>query len=199
MTTNQTLNVQYLLDTEDGSPFAFFPEIEAGSGMLTVYAHMGQHSGASPEYIEECETASAAEYSDLHREVSRIYETGDDAVSLSILNESGFHFSMGAALSLTEDCINSTWARPFSADMESDPCMMEDIRDCGAQGDASAAVTYVRDHYGITASPEDAQDYLRGFGAWDDDELADHDANIDRLIWLAGSDLREHGEFYMGC
>ena len=126
---------------------------------------MGQHSGASPDYIEECEPASEAEYSDLHREVSRIYETGPDPVSLSILNESGFHFSMGAQLSLGEDCISATWARPFSADMETDPSMLEDIRDCGSQGDASGAVAYVRDHYGITGSPEDAKDYLRGFGA----------------------------------
>lgn len=32
---------------------------------------------------------------------------------------------------------------------------------------------------------------LREYGAWDAAELADHDANLRRIVWLAGSDLRE--------
>jgi len=32
---------------------------------------------------------------------------------------------------------------------------------------------------------------LRGYGAWDETELADHDANLNRLVWIAGCDLAE--------
>lgn len=30
---------------------------------------------------------------------------------------------------------------------------------------------------------------LREYGAWDEDELSDHDANLDRILWLACGDL----------
>jgi hypothetical protein len=32
---------------------------------------------------------------------------------------------------------------------------------------------------------------LREYGAWDDDDLADHDQNLQRLLWLACGDIRE--------
>ena len=32
---------------------------------------------------------------------------------------------------------------------------------------------------------------LRGYGAWNDGELADHDANLDRLLWIACGDITE--------
>lgn len=32
---------------------------------------------------------------------------------------------------------------------------------------------------------------LSEYGAWDDDELADHDANLTRLLWVAACDLAE--------
>ena len=32
---------------------------------------------------------------------------------------------------------------------------------------------------------------LRECGAWSHDELADHDANLRRILWLAASNLRE--------
>ena len=56
----------------------------------------------------------------------------------------------------------------------------------------------VRERFNITAGVEDAKDFLRGYGAWDDDQLADHGDNIDRLIWIAGGDIVEQGDFYMG-
>ncbi len=30
---------------------------------------------------------------------------------------------------------------------------------------------------------------LLEYGAWDDDDLSDHDANLDRILWLACGDL----------
>lgn len=32
---------------------------------------------------------------------------------------------------------------------------------------------------------------LRGYGAWDEHELADHDENLQRLLWLAAGDIAE--------
>jgi hypothetical protein len=32
---------------------------------------------------------------------------------------------------------------------------------------------------------------LREYGAWDDEELADHDQNLTRLLWIASNDITE--------
>lgn len=39
--------------------------------------------------------------------------------------------------------------------------------------------------------PADVRAELIGYGAWDDTELADHDANIQRLLWIAAGDITE--------
>lgn len=74
--------------------------------------------------------------------------------------------------------------------------LAHDLRDCGASGDASGAVAYVRSNYEVTGNEAHCRDYLRGYGAWEEDELADHDKNLDRLVWLTGCALREEGEAY---
>ena len=40
-------------------------------------------------------------------------------------------------------------------------------------------------------NPEDVKRELDGYGAWDDDELADHEMNLVRLVWLAAGDILE--------
>lgn len=35
------------------------------------------------------------------------------------------------------------------------------------------------------------RDELREYGAWDDEELADHDSNLSRILWLACGDIVE--------
>jgi hypothetical protein len=32
---------------------------------------------------------------------------------------------------------------------------------------------------------------LREYGAWDAEELSNHEVNLERLVWLAGCDIRE--------
>ncbi len=32
---------------------------------------------------------------------------------------------------------------------------------------------------------------LREYGAWEESELIDHEANLQRLVWLAGCDINE--------
>ena len=39
--------------------------------------------------------------------------------------------------------------------------------------------------------PETVAACLREYGAWDAEELADHDANLDRLLWCACCDISE--------
>lgn len=40
-------------------------------------------------------------------------------------------------------------------------------------------------------SPQDISAELKGFGAWDETELQDHDANRGRLLWIACGQLNE--------
>ena len=40
------------------------------------------------------------------------------------------------------------------------------------------------------------RDELKQYGAWDDAELVDHDANLARILWLAICDCREQPEDY---
>lgn len=51
---------------------------------FTVYAHVGQHGTGSKEWYWITRAAKPAEYADLLAELRRIYETGDDAVSLMV-------------------------------------------------------------------------------------------------------------------
>jgi hypothetical protein len=37
--------------------------------------------------------------------------------------------------------------------------------------------------------PEDLRKELREYGAWDDEELSDHDQNLQRILWLAGGNI----------
>lgn len=39
--------------------------------------------------------------------------------------------------------------------------------------------------------PETVKAELREYGAWDDDELGDHDQNLARLLWIACGDIAE--------
>jgi hypothetical protein len=73
------------------------------------------------------------------------------------------------------------------------------LLDCGRSGAADAAVEYVRHNFTITGNEADCRKYLKGFGAWDAVELANHELNLDRLVWLAGCDLRESGEIYFSA
>ena len=82
---------------------------------------------------------------------------------------------------------------------ELSPQQLEDMRDCGGAGDASEAVDYVMRVYTVTGDESDCRAMLAGCGAWDESELADHDENLRRLVWLTGCDLRETGEAYFAA
>ena len=40
-------------------------------------------------------------------------------------------------------------------------------------------------------NPETLKGELREYGAWDSKELADHDQNLQRLLWLAAGDISD--------
>jgi hypothetical protein len=74
--------------------------------------------------------------------------------------------------------------------------LLNDLLDCANPGPADDAIDYVRNKYKITGNTVDCKNYLKGCGAWDDDELSDHNLNLDRLVWLTGCDLKEKNEAY---
>ena len=79
----------------------------------------------------------------------------------------------------------------FIAADELDAALLADLLDCSAPGSADEAVAYVLSAYTVTGDPADCRAMLKGYGAWDDEELADHDENLARLVWLTGCGLAE--------
>ncbi len=39
--------------------------------------------------------------------------------------------------------------------------------------------------------PDQIRAELNGYGAWDDTELADHEQNLQRILWIAAGNIRE--------
>jgi hypothetical protein len=65
------------------------------------------------------------------------------------------------------------------------------ISDCSAQGSVDEAVEYWVKQLDFEAPEQKVKDYLKDFGAWDDDELSDHDSNLQRLLWVVCCDFKE--------
>src|SRR5688500_1004476 len=45
-------------------------------------------------------------------------------------------------------------------------------------------------------NPQHVREYLREFGAWDDDELSNWESSLDRVLWLACGDCRDEPDIY---
>ena len=43
-------------------------------------------------------------------------------------------------------------------------------------------------------NPELLRKELKEYGAWDDEDLADHDANLSRILWIACGDIVDKGK-----
>ena len=83
----------------------------------------------------------------------------------------------------------------YSEDLH--PELAEDLRDCGAQGDATVACRHFIARWQPRFDSRFLRRHLRAYG-WDSSELADDGANLERTVWLAGCQLRESNEFYVG-
>ena len=72
----------------------------------------------------------------------------------------------------------------------------EDAESASHPGPCDADVARLRDVPYIREQldrlpPALVAECLREYGAWDAEELADHDANLDRLLWIACGDILE--------
>lgn len=61
--------VLFLKHPNHGEVMAAFPELKERGGFYLTYAHVGQHSSAASEYLNECNVAAPAEYDDLLEEL----------------------------------------------------------------------------------------------------------------------------------
>ena len=64
------------------------------------------------------------------------------------------------------------------------------------QGQCDSDIAYLRTFPAIRRQldkldPSLVASELKEWGAWDDEELADHDANLSRLLWIACGDIVE--------
>ncbi len=84
----------------------------------------------------------------------------------------------------------------FLSKEDLDEDFAEALDACAQPGPADQAVAVVLARFDITGDVEDCKAYLRGYGAWEDDELQHHDTNLSRLVWLMAGDLSESGEAY---
>lgn len=71
------------------------------------------------------------------------------------------------------------------------------VDDCHHQGACDADVTYWRQRLNLQIAPELLKAELREYGAWDEEELSDHETNLERIIWLAAGNIQE-GEYHNG-
>jgi hypothetical protein len=76
---------------------------------------------------------------------------------------------------------------------------LDDAQACSHAGQCDSDVEWLRQQPYIIEqlspiSPELVTNILREYGAWDDVDLSDHEANLDRLVWIACCDLAEEME-----
>ena len=77
----------------------------------------------------------------------------------------------------------------------SDSPLFTDLLAC-AGPDADTRIDRLMDAYSIHGDPDDCAAFLRPYGAWDEAELANHSANLRRLIWLTAYELSETDEVF---
>lgn len=73
---------------------------------------------------------------------------------------------------------------------------IEIIEMCPLQGSADNAISEMRKLPEVIAElsaidAEQLRNELREYGAWNDDELANHSDNLDRILWIACCDINE--------
>ena len=64
-----------------------------------------------------------------------------------------------------------------------------DLAICGNPGPAEGQVAFVLANYNITGDAEVCRAILYEYGAWDDEQLEDHQENLRRMVWLIGCEI----------
>jgi hypothetical protein len=67
----------------------------------------------------------------------------------------------------------------------------ECVRDCSHQSPCDDDVAFWAGKLDCPIEPETIAQELKDYGAWDADDLADHDANWRRVVWIAACNVRE--------
>jgi hypothetical protein len=76
---------------------------------------------------------------------------------------------------------------------------LDDALACSHSGQCDSDVEWLRQQPYIIEQlngikPQLLINILREYGAWDDGDLADHEANLDRLVWIACCDTAENAQ-----
>ncbi len=78
----------------------------------------------------------------------------------------------------------------------------ECIEDCSRSGPADQAVKYWLERLQFDGPAWLIREHLKGYGAWEPTELADHKQNLARLLWIWANDCAENpgscDYFYLG-
>lgn len=86
------------------------------------------------------------------------------------------------------------WKRWFNGRQSVRLLPLDCIRDLTVPGqDVTSAASHWVDRLSFNAPPWLVREHLKGYGAWDAPELANHPANLGRLIWLWAGDCKELG------
>lgn len=62
---------------------------------------------------------------------------------------------------------------------------------CSHQGECYQDVKETVPELSLDISADALRDELREYGAWDEQELADHSENLIRIVWIAAGNIKE--------
>jgi hypothetical protein len=138
-----------------------------GLGSDTIYALW-----SNPNDGEEIEIdVEGKSLSELEDWAQKLYSVADeDEAELQWFTSSSGHIELQISLSDAQSASHSG--------------------SCDDDVEALSKVPYIADQLS-KIDPQKLQDELRGYGAWNADELADHDQNLQRILWIACGDIVE--------
>jgi len=68
----------------------------------------------------------------------------------------------------------------------------ECIADCSGRGDQTKNVEFWVERLNFDGPVELFKEHLKEYGAWDDEQLKDHDENKQRVLWIWACDCDEN-------
>ena len=68
---------------------------------------------------------------------------------------------------------------------------------CSHSGQCDQDVEHAKQFFAVD-NPDKLREYLKEFGAWDQDELKDDNANLGRILWIMAGEIKENSVAYIG-
>lgn len=84
------------------------------------------------------------------------------------------YFNYIGSIELPEDVVKAC-SHPGQCD--------EDVKNCMELPEVKAELSEIE--------PEQLRKELREYGAWDDEELKDHQTNLERILWIAAGNIQD--------